>query len=367
MGDLAVRIVQAMRAAGYQLSAEPGQVNVVYVEGMDPDGTPNANKPNEFNDSRFVIVFAGNAPTLLGAWEATTEPSLHWTKHPMNAKGAARIKFGQYKAWRVGTHNNNHEALVQRANVTVCRDLNQDFKREGDKEDTGDGFGINQHWGYDLPKGDLGTSSAGCLVGRKKAGHREFMAIVKSDPRYMADHNYLFRTAVLPAADVMAVGKSDPAPSPEPKPPVPQPPPAPQPGESGVVAVAGVVFKNIEATMFQDKQVAYQDVKSGWNYRPGVALPARFPSGPRPRVKVTNRANGKSVVCDIIDVGPHNIRDAYWLKPGSRPLVETQFAARSPAQNGKVPRNKAAIDLTPEADRAIGLDGKGIVSWEFVT
>ena len=100
----------------------------------------------------------------------------------MNPKGAARIAFNQYKAWSVGTHRasspQGHEALVQTAPVAVYRDLNKDFKRPGDRVDTGL-FGINQHWGYDAPMGDLGTTSAGCLVGRTKNGHRQFMALVK--------------------------------------------------------------------------------------------------------------------------------------------------------------------------------------------
>ena len=62
-----------------------------------------------------------------------------------------------------------HEALVQVAEVTVHRDLNKDFKRTNDKTDTGL-FGINQHWGYDAPKDDLGNTSAGCLVGPDKEG-----------------------------------------------------------------------------------------------------------------------------------------------------------------------------------------------------
>ena len=52
--------------------------------------------------------------------------------------------------------------------VTVCRDLNKDGQRTGDKRQTGE-FGINQHWGYDLP--EVEKASAGCLVGQSKDGH----------------------------------------------------------------------------------------------------------------------------------------------------------------------------------------------------
>ena len=42
----------------------------------------------------------------------------------------------------------------------------------------------------------------------------------------------------------------------------------------------------------------------------GCALPYRFPDV-RQKVKVTNRANSKSVLCDIVDIGPWNIDDPY--------------------------------------------------------
>ncbi len=202
-GDLAARIVQYMRQKGYQVFAGPGERNIVYVEGMNPDGTLNDDPPNQFNDLRLVIAFEDARPKILGRWEATTEPGSHYTHKPMNARGAARIRFGQYRAWQVGVHGNSdpHEALVQAAPVTVHRDANKDFQRPGDREDTGL-FGINQHWGYDLPRNDIDTASAGCLVGRTRDGHREFMRLVKQDPRCRTDSRFLFSTTVIAGDDL---------------------------------------------------------------------------------------------------------------------------------------------------------------------
>jgi len=196
------RVVKAMRLHAYEVYDEPGEVNIVYIEGMDMDGTPNDNRNNVFNDLRITFEFEDGVPIITGIWDATTEPSLRWTQRPMNPKGAARIQFGQYQAWQVGIHLNNHEALVQTGGpVTVCRDLNQDFQRIGDKLDTGF-FGINQHWGYDLPREDMGSSSAGCIVGRTKNGHKEFMALVKKDPRYLSNRNFIYTTTILPANEI---------------------------------------------------------------------------------------------------------------------------------------------------------------------
>jgi Putative peptidoglycan binding domain len=89
----------------------------------------------------------------------------------------------------------------------------------------------------------------------------------------------------------------------------------------------------------------------------GLALPFRF-KGDRPQVDVVNRATGKLVTCDVVDVGPWNTNDPYW-ETGKRPQAES-----GKDMSGR-PTNLAGIDLTPGAARAIGLDGKGTVDWAF--
>jgi len=203
------RIVRAMQNLGHWVCRHPDCVNVVYVEGMDPGGAPNDDAPNVFNDLRLVLRVnrAGN-PEVAAEWEATTEPGrIHSQIELLDPRGAARIAFGQFKAWSVGTHMagrpSAHEALVQTRPIKVHRDLNQDFERTGDAVFEGL-FGINQHWGFDLPRSDIGRASAGCIVGRTKAGHREFMALCKSDPRFVANNSYRFMTAIMPAEAVVS-------------------------------------------------------------------------------------------------------------------------------------------------------------------
>jgi len=202
--ELVDRIINYMRLHAYEIYDEPGEVNIVYIEGMNTDGTLNDDRKNVFNDIRLVFEYKDNVPIITGIWEGTTEPSILWTERPMNPGGAARIKFGQYQAWQVGMHGHKikHEALVQTGGlVSVHRDLNKDYIRTGDKIDTGY-FGINQHWGYDLPREDLGSSSAGCLVGRTKNGHQKFMSLIKEDPRYKADKRFIFTTTILPGDEI---------------------------------------------------------------------------------------------------------------------------------------------------------------------
>jgi hypothetical protein len=204
--DTAAKIIKYMQAKRYQISTGAKSYNIVYVEGMSENLAINNDPPNEFNDVRMVIEIVNNVPTIVGKWEGTTEPGTHFTMNPMNPNGAARIAFGQYKSWRVGTHVGKsnaepHEALVQVADVSVFRDKNKDMIRTGDKLDTGL-FGINQHWGFDIPRNNIKLASAGCLIGRTRAGHREFMKIIKQDKRFLLSSSYTFLTTIIPGNEL---------------------------------------------------------------------------------------------------------------------------------------------------------------------
>lgn len=204
MADLADRIIKYMLAKSYKIATGPQQYNIVYVEGINADGTLNPDLPNWFNDRRIIIQVLDGKPAIIGNWEATTEPGGRYTYQPMNPLGAARIAFGQYTAWAVGMHGkgSRHEALVQVAPIKVHRDFNKDFKRTGDRVNVGL-FAVNHHWGYDLPINNVANASAGCLVGRTTAGHQEFMQLVKRDIRYEANRNHVFTTTIIAGDDLV--------------------------------------------------------------------------------------------------------------------------------------------------------------------
>lgn len=197
LDDLPGKIIRYMLRMGYWVPIGERRYTIAYCEGMDVSGDLNADTPDEWNDARFIIEILGNVPRLIGAWSATTEPGFHYSYYPMNPAGAFRVKFGQYQAWTIGTHGNNdpHEALIQTQIIKGFRDANQDMMRTGDQQVEGL-YGINQHWGYDLPKVDV--ASAGCLVGRTRRGHREFMDVIRRDKRYQINSGYTFYTAILP-------------------------------------------------------------------------------------------------------------------------------------------------------------------------
>ncbi|KGN36794.1 peptidoglycan-binding protein [Knoellia subterranea] len=207
--DFPSKLVRFMLDKGFFVARLPGFLTIVYIEGADENGRPNPDKFNQFNDRRIVLRREPNGrPVILHNALATTEPGKFFTENPPKPEGAARIAFGQYKAWRVGFHKasqsppTRHEALVQVGNITIHRDKNKDGKRvdaqgREDKKFTGDGFGINQHNGHDNPVDNVGKTSAGCLVGRSVAEHKEFMALVKTDPRFRATKGYVYLTTVL--------------------------------------------------------------------------------------------------------------------------------------------------------------------------
>ena len=196
-GSLAEKVVACCSERGYSLDKSPGFVNLIGIEGMNPDGTLNNDGPNVFNDLIGCLSFENGQPKFKGLYIGTTEPGRYYTINKLNAKGAARLELGQQRCWQTGLHKGKYEALVQTgASVKVRRDGNKDFSREGDVQEKGN-FGINIHHGGDNPVNNIGKYSAGCQVIRSKSDFAEFMGIVKSDPRWQADHRYVFKYTLL--------------------------------------------------------------------------------------------------------------------------------------------------------------------------
>lgn len=201
---LARRILRCMRDKGYWIARSPNAYNIVYVEGMNADGNENPDTFDQWNDRRIVIrIKPGGKPEMVINHQATTEPGKFYTVNPVNPQGAARIAFGQYKAWVDGLHQGVQPALVQRGDVRVHRDLDQNSKRgKNDPIDIGDWFGINQHsTSPNFTPQLVGKYSAGCLVGQVYDEHLKFLNTVRKDFRYKLNKGYFFVTAVLAGDD----------------------------------------------------------------------------------------------------------------------------------------------------------------------
>jgi len=136
-----LEMIQATLATkGYKVYSRPFELNIIGVR-------TNNTKPNSFDD--FINVFYKNSE---GKWvfhqfPATTDPGTYWLQNPMNAKGTAILKHGQYvNSHGLGLHRGKYLALVQKRNLTVIRDYDRNSVLDfmNGREETGM-FGINIH------------------------------------------------------------------------------------------------------------------------------------------------------------------------------------------------------------------------------
>lgn len=197
--NLGEQIKATVERLGYKWFSNPGETNIVYVEGVDPDGSRNGNRPNAFDSVRYLLSHDG---TILGAWPATTHAGAYYEHHLLNPGGAFHIALGQQTAWIMGNyHHGNYEALLQEAPLYGTRDSAEDFQRAGPT--VHELVGAHHHWGYDYPRDNVSNSAAGCQVGETRSGHLEFIRLLKQDPRYQADHNFMWTSTVLTADQVL--------------------------------------------------------------------------------------------------------------------------------------------------------------------
>ena len=206
--EFASKIVAYYDQKAYTYSKEKDHYNIFYVEGMNLDFTLNKDRMDEWNDLRGVFAFnPDGVPYIVFLAVCTTEPGYQATMSPMSKKvfGVARIKFGQFTAWRMGLHRKArsltpHPALVQFGQIPVHRDFNRDGLRIGDAESQG--YGINQHGtrpGY--IGGSVSNWSAGCLVGQWWPQHIQFINLLKMDSRYISNNKFVFTTAIIAGDD----------------------------------------------------------------------------------------------------------------------------------------------------------------------
>ncbi len=207
---IAKAVVRYMFKKGYWVAQSPAARNIVYIEGMNADGTLNEDLLNQWNDRRMVIGFRNYEPVMLVNDQSTTEPGRYYTLHPdkLDQIGAARIAFGQYKAWLMGKHQGWQPALVQAGPIRIFRDVNKDGMRGvrgvSDPVFIRDNIGINQH-STSLNKTPMYVNrySAGCMVGRRYRWHLSFLRIIANDYRYLYNPGYKFVTTVIAGDDLL--------------------------------------------------------------------------------------------------------------------------------------------------------------------
>lgn len=226
--DLGHAVKRVMQERGFPWFKDQ---NVVSVERMDRNGTPNALGPNTFRDIKMVLDGAGKI--ISGPHTGTTHPGRYWTVHPMASGGAFIIALGSQACWTPGDYH-GHTVWRQAEDSIILghRDPNCTYARQGPPVKHFD-IGVHHHGGYNLPRQNISNAGAGCQIIEFEDAQQEFMDITMQCPRYLADkHGYRMTAAVLPAEDVVAAM--------QPAPPAVPPPPdiapvlkPPQPSQEG--------------------------------------------------------------------------------------------------------------------------------------
>ena len=186
------RLQAAMKRQGYPFY-DTGDYNLNII-GIRTDDQ----RSNLFNDW-IVLAFRQNDHEQLLAFQATTDPGLHWLQNPMVETGTAILRPGHYRSlFTIGKHQGKYEALTQHSAVTVYRDNNRDAIM-----DTGDDvpvdyghFGINLHRAS--PDGEsrqVDRWSAGCQV---IANSHDFDLLMAVARRAAEDWGPVFSYTLLP-------------------------------------------------------------------------------------------------------------------------------------------------------------------------
>lgn len=138
-----------------------------------------------FDDMLYAFYRDDSIPENYKIWSypVTTLSGSYYLQNPMNVKGTAILKAGQYRGmWKTGMHNSQF-ALIQAAPCIVIRDNNKDGRWDFNTgiEETGV-FNIDCH--RKESRGiatNVGLASAGCVVhADAERFDSEFMPMMKT-------------------------------------------------------------------------------------------------------------------------------------------------------------------------------------------
>ena len=153
-------IIRVMEKKGHKVFKDPSghDLNIIGIRTADTAA-------NRFNDYLCVFyLFDGHWNFF--AFPATTDPGTFYRENPINVKGTAILKPGQYRGmWKIGRHK-GYKALQQNKPATVYRDADRDknIDVEDQEEQTGM-FGINCHRANSAKAStQVDKWSAGCQV-----------------------------------------------------------------------------------------------------------------------------------------------------------------------------------------------------------
>lgn len=183
------QIIKTAESKGYTIDKRPFKLNLIGVRNQK------ATNQNTFDDQIAYFYYDNNGQLRGKVSVGTTDPSTYWLNNPMNVKGAAVLKSGEYKdAYAIGLHRGQYTALVQVKPVTTIRDNDRNALINYFAPTTTGLYGINIHRATlnKANKAVIGQDSAGCQVFRDVADYNEMIDLAKkSREKYGNKFSYI--------------------------------------------------------------------------------------------------------------------------------------------------------------------------------
>lgn len=196
-GNLADLVYQCCLDRDYPLATGQDEINIIGIEGINPDGTFNLDQPDRWNDLIGLLSFDNGVPYWKCLYVGTTEPGSYYTKNRLNPNGAARLDTGYHPGlWQVGKHR-GYLALVQVGTARLIRDSNGNHRRD-DKVTFEKWKGVNFHttkttgWRGIFNPNSIGKWSAGCTVIKIPTEYEICMGHILNSAQYKNNPQHLF-------------------------------------------------------------------------------------------------------------------------------------------------------------------------------
>ena len=197
-GSLAEKVEACCEERDFPLYKEPGEVNIIAIEGMHLDGELNPDSNDKWNDTVGILCFREGKPHFDLLCKATTEPGYYYTHNPPIPEGVARLDTGYHQhLWQIGQHR-GYEALAQNGNeARLVRDRNRNYRRD-DKVSYERWRGINLHttkttgWTGSASPESIGKWSAGCVVIYSPDQFLRLIELVKDSTQYKMSSKFAF-------------------------------------------------------------------------------------------------------------------------------------------------------------------------------
>jgi hypothetical protein len=170
-------IIKSAQKLGYDIDTRPYALNLIGVRNSA------ATDQKKFDDLIAYFYYDENRRLVGRVAAATTDPATYFLVNPMNPKGAAILKSGQYKdSWGLGLHRGQYTALVQTKPLPVIRDNDRNALINYFAPTTTGLYGINIHR---ASRGKnnvavIGKDSAGCQVFRDEKDYDSMIRMAKT-------------------------------------------------------------------------------------------------------------------------------------------------------------------------------------------